>query len=350
MTTSRTHGGKRRNSRMDQMWWTGAILLLTACLLIAGCADGKTDGASAPSASNAVAASPSAVVNATTSQDDAVRVVKDVKGEQKIPARPERIADLGGIAEELLIVGFKPIVSATTQYGQNAFAPHIEQRMEGVQPVGYFFNAPINEEAVLNAQPDLIILNNSQENIYEKMSKIAPTLMLSETEEWDNWRGKLLEVAAWLDRSDKAEQWLADYDKKTERLHGEIIAVTGDDTFGVVEMMPDNKTYFYHGNTVSVGGIVFNDLKLNPAEGTPLGTWGEQGSLETIDRLKTDRLILLTEPDPGWLKDNPVYLSMPSVQQGYVYEMTNAEQYGLSYTPIGKELLLDRLVEIIVGK
>ena len=104
------------------------------------------------------------------------RTVQHAKGEIKIPANPKKIADLSGSTEELLIFGMKPIITANTS--QEKIDAHIEKKLKDVKPVGSAWGDKINIEAVAAAKPDLILVNNRQEKIYDQLSKIAPTVML----------------------------------------------------------------------------------------------------------------------------------------------------------------------------
>lgn len=118
------------------------------------------------------------------------RTVKHAKGEIKIPANPKKIADLSGSTEELLIFGMKPVITANTS--QEKIDAHIEKKLKDVKPVGSAWGDKINIEAVAAAKPDLILVNNRQEKIYDQLSKIAPTVMLNTP--LDQWRPKFEEV------------------------------------------------------------------------------------------------------------------------------------------------------------
>lgn len=42
------------------------------------------------------------------------RTIKDVKGDVEIPVNPVRIADVSGSTEELLVLGYKPVITGNT--------------------------------------------------------------------------------------------------------------------------------------------------------------------------------------------------------------------------------------------
>ena len=54
--------------------------------------------------------------------------VTDMKGEVAIPANPQRIVDVAGLTEELLILDMKVIASANTSMFVGCLSPNIWQR------------------------------------------------------------------------------------------------------------------------------------------------------------------------------------------------------------------------------
>ena len=70
----------------------------------------------------------------------------------------------------------------------------------------------INIEAVAAAKPDLILVNNRQEKIYDQLSKIAPTVMLKTP--LDQWRPKFEEVGQIFGKEKETKEWFKQYDEK----------------------------------------------------------------------------------------------------------------------------------------
>ena len=64
----------------------------------------------------------------------------------------------------------KPVITANTS--QEKIDAHIEKKKD-VKPVGSAWGDKINIEAVAAAKPDLILVNNRQEKIYDQLSKIT---------------------------------------------------------------------------------------------------------------------------------------------------------------------------------
>lgn len=274
------------------------------------------------------------------------RVVKHAKGEMKIPANPKKIADLSGSTEELLILGMKPVITANTT--QEKIDPHIADKLKGVQPVGSAWGDKINIEAVAAAKPDLILVNNRQEKIYDQLSKIAPTVMLSIP--LDQWRPKFEEVGKIFDKEQETAAWLKKYDEKANKLHDQIVSKTGDAKFMVMAAYPNAfRVYGDYG----YGSVLFKDLKLPAVNGTPADKPLVQLQKEALIDYNPDFLFVFTTGDGNQrlkeFQQETIWKNMNAVKNNRVYMIKN-EDLNKGYFPLGKEMLLDELSTFILGK
>ena len=103
----------------------------------------------------------------------------------------------------------KPVITANTS--QEKIDAHIEKKLKDVKPVGSAWGDKINIEAVAAAKPDLILVNNRQEKIYDQLSKIAPTVMLNTP--LDQWRPKFQEVGQIFGKK-RNKRMVQKYDEK----------------------------------------------------------------------------------------------------------------------------------------
>lgn len=85
-----------------------SFTLMAMALALFGCSGSTGSGAD----SGVTAAQSGLAGKALEAQ---TRKVKDAKGEVEIPARPLRIADISGSAEELLVLGYRPIATGNTE-------------------------------------------------------------------------------------------------------------------------------------------------------------------------------------------------------------------------------------------
>ena len=168
--------------------------------------------------------------------------VTDMKGEVAIPANPQRIVDVAGLTEELLILDMKVIASANTSMFDGVSVPkHLTTLFaeRGIEVVGNYSGASstgdLNLEKIAELKPDLIIMNIRHEKVYEQLAAIAPTVMIDDDISYVNWRGRFQQLGQWFDKEAAVEKWLADYDAKAAELAARIRDMIGDETFAVLE-------------------------------------------------------------------------------------------------------------------
>ncbi|MGM7636517.1 ABC transporter substrate-binding protein [Bacillus sp. Hm123] len=274
----------------------------------------------------------------------AERVVKTVKGDVKVPVEPKRIADISGSTEELLIFGYTPIITANTS--EQKIMPFLQDQLKDTKPVGSFWGDEINTDTILTAKPDLIIINNRQEKLYDQLSKIAPTVML-ETDLSD-WRPKFEEIARIMDKEEEANKWLKEFDEKAKATHDEILAKTGDDKFMVMAAYPN--AFRVYGN-YGYGSFLFEDLKLPAIEGTPTEEPLLQLQKEALIDYNPDYLFVFTTGDGDQrlkeFQESAIWKNMNAVKNNKVF-MIAPEDLNKGYTPLGKELLLEEVKQQIL--
>lgn len=274
------------------------------------------------------------------------RTVQHAKGEIKIPANPKKIADLSGSTEELLIFGMKPIITANTS--QEKIDTHIEKKLKDVKPVGSAWGDKINIEAVAAAKPDLILVNNRQEKIYDQLSKIAPTVMLKTP--LDQWRPKFEEVGQIFGKEKETKEWFKQYDEKASKLHDKIVAKTGDAKFMKMAAYPNAfRVYGDYG----YGSVIFNDLKLPAVKGTPTDKPLVQVQKEALIDYNPDYLFVFTTGDGSQrlkeFQEESIWKNMNAVKNNHVFTIKN-EDVNKGYFPLGKEMILDEVSEFVLGK
>ena len=119
--------------------------------------------------------------NNSNDTKEETRVVNSVKGEIEIPANPERIVDISGSSEELAILGHTPVATANVDsYATDSIPSYMEDTLGDATVVGHSMMETMDVEAIIAADPDLIIMAERQEPIYEELSEIAPVVMIED--------------------------------------------------------------------------------------------------------------------------------------------------------------------------
>lgn len=132
--------------------------------------------------------------------------VPTINGDIEIPTDPQRIV-VDAYLPTLLLLGEKP-VGATAKDLENV---HIQDQIDGIENTG-----ESSAEKIVELNPDLIISANSDPELYEKLSKIAPTVILP----YETYRGVHEEVegsAQSLARKKKQKNGLPVLMKKLKR-------------------------------------------------------------------------------------------------------------------------------------
>lgn len=125
-------------------------------------------------------------------------VVKDWTGhEVAIPRSPHRVIYHGETFGDMLIFDLQPIGGDKTSISKSFYKNHVPY----IQDVAF----PINLEKSSQLNPDLIIFTNNDEQQYQALSSIAPTVTLNS---WDSLEERVLLLGQWLSQQQRAEDWL----------------------------------------------------------------------------------------------------------------------------------------------
>jgi len=143
------------------------------------------------------------------------RIIQHLQGETQVCGQPQRIVVLGSsVLESLLALGIQPAGFAdyTAWHRGNYDNPSQQIPYLGSQittePINLGMASAPSIEAIVSIQPDLILGTGSNANQYEKLSAIAPTLLLSRND--DDIETSLRAIAQALDRNEQAEQLITD--------------------------------------------------------------------------------------------------------------------------------------------
>ena len=282
-------------------------------------------------------------------QEQEVKVVNSVKGEVEIPLYPERIVDISGSTEELVILGYKPVATANVDsYETDKLTSYMAKELDGVSIVGHSMMETMDIEGILAAEPDLIIMAQRQEKIYDQLKEIAPVIMVKDYE--NDWRSKLEETAKLFDKTDVAQEWLANYDEKAKALGEEIKAANGDQSYLTVLASAGQFMIF---SDAGIGTIVNDDLGLRRPDNLPVqdSITLPVVSMEGLTEIDADHIILIaTEADKKDLEASTVWPEIRAVKEGNVTILDATPFFAQSYNPIGKDLLLEEIKEAVIKK
>ena len=315
----------------------GAMLCLT---MLAAC--GKETDGSKPEADTQAG-------NIDTSADDNsdTVIVTDVRGEVEIPANPTRIVDLSGNSDILSILGYSVVGTANSDaYDYTKFPVYLEETLEGAEILGYSMQDTMDIEAVMNLNPDLIIISTVQEKMYEHLSEIAPTVMIQL--EALNWKDDIRTMGEVFGKQDVAENWITSYEEKAHAV-GELIKAEKGEEISYMSFLASGGQFFVFTGA-GFGSVLYEDMGLTIPSGMP-----QQSDIslpvvtyEGLAAIDTDYIfVMATEEDKAELEANAIWNSLPAVRNGNVIELTASPYFNQGYSPIGRELLLDEILEML---
>jgi len=263
------------------------------------------------------------------------RTVKTIKGDVEVPANPKRIV-VNFYQGDLLALGVKPIATEKAE-GEVAF----KNELDDVATIDKW-----EPEEVMALDPDLLIVTSEED--YEKLNKIAPTILIPFGEFSTEERVTLLGDA--VGKQEEAKKVLDNFSNKVEDSKDKLDkAGVMDKTFTLLESH-SGKTWIY-GNKYGRGGEIFYDyLDLKaPAviekEIIDADQYREI-SLEALPEYCGDYVINSTWGGKDTLSNNDVWNNTTAVKEGRVIK-TSAELY--FYVDIySMDVQLDKFVNAIL--
>ena len=288
--------------------------------------------------------------NNTTNEDKTTEntvKVTDVRGEVEIPANPKRIVDLSGNSDILSILGYKVVGTANSDaYDYTKFPSYLEETLSGAKILGYSMQDTMDVEAVMNLNPDLIVISTVQEKMYDALSEIAPTVMIQL--EALNWKDDVRALGKVFGKEDVANEWIANYEAKAKDAGDKIKAKYGDDTTYLSFLASGGQFFVFDG--AGFGDVLYKDMGLAKPEGMP-----EQTNIslpvvtyEGLAAIKADYIFAIaTDEDLAQLEANSIWNNLPAVKNGNVVILESSPYFNQGYSPIGREKLVDEIGDML---
>jgi iron complex transport system substrate-binding protein len=287
--------------------------------------------------------------------EDGDRIVRTKWGDVTVPDAPERIVSVYGDIdlESMLALGVEP-VAAGTQGGavESGFAPHLEGVVADVEPLAWT-NGP-SIEAIAAQNPDLIFAPDAETaKLLDDLAPVVPSGTWDPTQ----WKEDFLYVGAVIGCADEAEDRLSEYEDRAAALREEIAPTIEAKTVASPQVS------FDHAQIVVAGvdqhsSTVLTELGFTLAPIVEGGDpWEISLSHERLDDLDADILFWQVrqddqgDPDTAGLqiaKDNPLWPSLPAVENDRVYEVPNRPWY--FPTILGAEQILEDVESSMGGE
>jgi iron complex transport system substrate-binding protein len=327
------------------------LLLLSLLLIFGGVLSACSSNSSKESAdptsqssqtapSSSTSSSPSSEGDsATASGENGTRLNKDFSGREAIiPVHPKKVILLGDSPGDLLALGVKPI--GNDFLGE----PYIYKReLEGITDIGF----PHNLEKIMSLAPDLILQSAdndaSDTEIYEKMSKIAPTVLYNRGA--DTYT-RIREIADILGVKQAAEDWITRYEDKAQKMWDKLDLKKGETATVYLSLAGR----FYVMGDYSLTLFLYDPRGFSPTtkvqELIDKKEFFTEISAETLPEYAGDYIFLLSLPGSDdekaakELLESPIWKTIPAVKEGRV---TFGDISWNASDPITMERMLDEL-------
>ncbi|CUO87621.1 MAG: iron-hydroxamate ABC transporter substrate-binding protein [Clostridium saudiense] len=288
--------------------------------------------------------------NGTANEDKTTEntvTVTDVRGDVEIPADPQRIVDLSGNSDILSILGYDVVGTANSDaYDYTKFPSYLEETLKGAEILGYSMQDTMDVEAVMNLNPDLIVISTVQEKMYDALSEIAPTVMIQL--EALNWKDDVRTLAKVFNKEDVANEWIANYENKAKEAGDKIKAEYGEDTTYLSFLASGGQFFIFDG--AGFGDVLYNDMGLAKPAGMP-----EQTDIslpvvtyEGLAAIQSDYIfVIATDEDLAQLEANSIWNNLPAVKNGNVVVLESSPYFNQGYSSIGREILVDEIGDML---
>jgi iron complex transport system substrate-binding protein len=282
-----------------------------------------------------------------------MRAVEHVAGTTEVPVSPQRIVSLDPhtMLDCVVALGFEPVGIGTIP-GVGEYAPWLEgevpEDVEGVLTGDY---AP-NLEKIATLEPDLILGWDYQEQSYDELSEVAPTVMISYEEHFGEHFERIGEATG---RGEEAREVLDRYEERAasvrEKVEGTKVSV----------VRPMEGEIWLYGPLSPPGGVLA-DLGIE-AQPIPEDTESNYGygvmSLEFIPELTGEHVFLIAysleenvfeEVDEAAVEEllsGPLWQRLEAVREGRVHPVQ-----GLAWTnhgPLGAMRIIDDVEQALAG-
>ncbi|MFI9004240.1 ABC transporter substrate-binding protein [Streptomyces sp. NPDC053541] len=312
-----------------------AAALLTAALAfsVAACGGGKGDD------------KPAADKPAAASEAGFPRTVTHDKGKTEIKSKPQRVVALDNSLVEAVVALDAPLVGGIGAYrDQKGFPAYLGDAVKDTKDVGPI-DSP-NLEAIAALKPDLIVSATVRhEDLYEQLSKIAPTVFVKTT--GPIWKENITFLGTALGEEKKAADKLAAYTTRAKKIGDAINAKNPRQTYSMVRFL-DGPTRIYLPKTFS--GIILTDMGLaRPANQQDPKEFNIEISEEQIGQADADHIFVTTfsggEERKKKFLANPLWKRLNAVQKGNVHEVEDAV-WMTSVSLQGADLVLDDMAKI----
>ena len=278
-----------------------------------------------------------------TSQTFKEKTIVHDFGTTELKKAPKRIVILDNLYGEILDpLDITPVGATTGQADSQEFSTLFKKQYKDAKVVSVGWQGSPDLDKIAELKPDLILMTGEQEDLYEELSDIAPTVgyQINTDENWD-YHETSLKVAEIFDKRDEMKKDLDRLDAREAVFAENVKAKFGDQKLMYLRVTDNDIRYYAYGHF----GYLYDTYHFNRAE-----TFNPDDMLQVIDPDKLKDInpdLLIVQADSQELLDNklkntPVWTSLKAVQNNKVI-YADYSTYMLGFGIVSQEAIMKQI-------
>ena len=278
-----------------------------------------------------------------TSQTFKEKTIVHDLGTTKLKKVPKRIVILDNLYGEILNpLDITPVGATTGQADSQEFSTLFKKQYKDAKVVSVGWQGSPDLDKIAELKPDLILMTGEQEDLYDELSEIAPTVgyQINTDENWD-YHETSLKVAEIFDKRDEMKKDLDRVDAREAVFAENVKAKFGNQKLMYLRVTDNDIRYYAYGHF----GYLYDTYHFNRAE-----TFNPDDMFQVIDPDKLKDInpdLLIVQADSqelldNKLKNNPVWSSLKAVQNNKVI-YADYSTYMLGFGIVSQEAIMKQI-------
>ena len=278
-----------------------------------------------------------------TSQTFKEKTIVHDFGTTKLKKVPKRIVILDNLYGEILNpLDITPVGATTGQADSQEFSTLFKKQYKDAKVVSVGWQGSPDLDKIAELKPDLILMTGEQEDLYEELSEIAPTVgyQINTDENWD-YHETSLKVAEIFDKRDEMKKDLDRVDAREAVFAENVKSKFGNQKLMYLRVTDNDIRYYAYGHF----GYLYDTYHFNRAE-----TFNPDDMFQVIDPDKLKDInpdLLIVQADSqelldNKLKNNPVWSSLKAVQNNKVI-YADYSTYMLGFGIVSQEAIMKQI-------
>ena len=278
-----------------------------------------------------------------TSQTFKEKTIVHDFGTTELKKVPKRIVILDNLYGEILNpLDITPVGATTGQADSQEFSTLFKKEYKDAKVVSVGWQGNPDLDKIAELKPDLTLMTGEQEDLYEELSEIAPTVgyQINTDENWD-YHETSLKVAEIFDKRDEMKKDLDRVDAREAVFAENVKAKFGNQKLMYLRVTDNDIRYYAYGHF----GYLYDTYHFNRAE-----TFNPDDMFQVIDPDKLKDInpdLLIVQADSqelldNKLKNNPVWSSLKAVQNNKVI-YADYSTYMLGFGIVSQEAIMKQI-------